>query len=79
MLEIYKRITNRENIQDIVESIEQVTNPQRNSINEKCSRIREAFIAHFDESLMKPYFITGERGQTKKIALDRAFVTWELE
>ena len=79
LLEIYKRITNRENIQDIVESIEQVTNPQRNSINEKCSRIREAFIAHFDESLMKPYFITGERGQTKKIALDRAFVTWELE
>lgn len=79
LLEIYKRITNRENIQDIVESIELVTNPQRNSINEKCSRIREAFIAHFDESLMKPYFITGERGQTKKIALDRAFVTWELE
>lgn len=79
LLEIYKRITNRENIQDIVESIEQVTNPQRNSINEKCSRIREAFIAHFDESLMKPYFITGERGQTKKIALDRALVIWELE
>ena len=79
LLDIYKRITNRENIQDIVESIEQVTNPQRNSINEECSRIREAFIAHFDESLMKPYFITGERGLTKKIALDRTLVIWELE
>ena len=77
LLNIYKQITNRDNIQDILSSIENVTNPHRNSINEKCSRIREAFVEHFDESLMASYFITGERGTAKKIALNRTYVVWE--
>lgn len=58
-------------------SIEDVTNPLLNSINEKCARIRGAFISQFDEHLAKNYYITGERGEPKGIALPRDLVTWE--
>lgn len=60
-----------------IQSIEDVTNPLLNSINEKCARIRSAFVKEFDESLAKNYFVTGERGEAKKIILPRDLVIWE--
>ena len=60
-----------------LQSIEDVTNPCLNSINEKCARIRAAFINKFDEHLAKNYFVTGERGEAKKITLPRDLVVWE--
>jgi len=77
LMNIYKHISNREMLRDMEKSIDDVTNPTKNAINEKCSRIREAFIRHFDESVAKNYFITGFRSEPKKIALDRQLVTWE--
>ena len=59
------------------QSIEDVTNPLLNSINEKCARIRSAFVKEFDEALAKNYFVTGERGEAKKISLPRDLVVWE--
>lgn len=58
-------------------SIEDVTNPCLNSINEKCARIRGAFISQFDEDLAKHYYINGWRGEAKKIDLPRELVIWE--
>jgi len=63
----------------VLRSIEDVTNPILNSINEKCARIRSAFIREFDESLAKNYFVTGERGDPKKISLPRDLVIWETD
>ena len=60
-----------------IQSIEDVTNPLLNSINEKCARIRGAFLEQFDEHLAKNYFITGKRGEAKKITLPRNLVVWE--
>ena len=60
-----------------MQSIEDVTNPCLNSINEKCARIRAAFINKFDEHLAKNYYIIGERGEAKKITLPRDLVIWE--
>ena len=60
-----------------LQSIEDVTNPLLNSINEKCARIRAAFVKQFDEHLAKNYFVTGERGMPKKITLSRDLVVWE--
>ena len=60
-----------------LQSIEDVTNPLLNSINEKCARIRAAFLKKFDEYLARNYFITGERGEPKKIILPRDLVCWE--
>lgn len=62
-----------------LQSIEDVTNPLLNSINEKCARIRAAFVKQFDEHLAKNYFVTGERGMPKKITLPRDLVVWEKE
>ena len=61
----------------IRQSIEALTNPLSNSINEKCARIRQAFTLQFDESLAKSYAIDGLWGEPKKIALDRKLVEWK--
>ena len=60
-----------------IRSIEDVTNPLLNSINEKCSRIRAAFLPLVDASLLDQYIIIGKSGEEKKIALPRDLVVWE--
>ena len=58
-------------------SIEDVTNPVLNSINEKCARIRGAFVGQFDDHIARHYYIDGLRGEPKKITLPRDLVLWE--
>ena len=77
LLEIYKGLKPLGLNKRTVQSIEDVTNPLLNSINEKCARIRSAFVKEFDEGLAKNYFVTGERGEAKKITLPRDLVIWE--
>ena len=60
-----------------MQSIEDVTNPLLNSINEKCARIRGAFVGQFDDHLARHYYIDGLRGEAKKIELPRDLVVWE--
>ena len=58
-------------------SIEDVTNPLLNSINEKCARIRKTFLDILDEHVAEQYYIQGERGEAKKITLPRDLIIWE--
>lgn len=60
-----------------IHSIEDVTNPLLNSINEKCARIRGAFVGQFDDYMARHYYIDGMRGEAKKIDLPRNLVVWE--
>ena len=60
-----------------IQSVEDVTNPLQNSINEKCARIRAAFLTRFDDYMAKYYYIDGQRGEVKKIALPSDLVVWE--
>ena len=60
-----------------LQSIEDVTNPMLNSINEKCARIRKVFVNMLDSSVVEHYIIKGTRGKAKKIALSRELVVWE--
>ena len=60
-----------------LQSIEDVTNPLLNSINEKCARIRGAFVGQFDDHMARHYYIDGVRGEAKKIDLPRDLVIWE--
>ena len=60
-----------------LQSIEDVTNPLLNSINEKCSRIRAVFLAEVDASLADQYYIVGKSGEQKRITLPRDLVIWE--
>lgn len=61
----------------VIKSIEDVTNPLLNSINEKCSRIKAAFVAEVDASLADQYYVTGKSGEQKKVTLPRKLVIWE--
>lgn len=61
----------------VTQSIEALTNPLSNSINEKCAKVRAAFVSQFDESLARYYYIDGKRGEAKKIILDRKHLEWE--
>ena len=58
-------------------SIEDVTNPLSNSINEKCSRIRQAFLDIVEEELLHYYIVSGKSGAAKQIVLPRDMVHWE--
>jgi len=78
LLNLYELITGRDNPEDIQRSIDDVTDPTRNSINEKCSRIKQAFLREFDDSIAKNYYITGDRGEAKKILLPQEMITWEM-
>ena len=76
---IYSKITNRTNAAVVDSSLEAITDPTKNSINEKCSRIREAFVSQMDERLAEKYTVTGWRGQRKRITLPRNLVEWQCE
>lgn len=60
-----------------IRSIEDVTNPVLNSINEKCARIKKAFLSLLDSRMAENYCISGKRGEAKKISLPRDLVIWE--
>lgn len=77
LFRIYQSLNPRGSLEKQQNSIKEITNPFSNSINEKCARIREAFLGSFDERLSKNYFVTGERGEAKRITLDRNLVIWE--
>ncbi len=77
LAEIYQKIKPLGLNDRAIQSIEDVTNPCLNSINEKCARIRGAFISQFDDDLAKHYYIDGMRGEAKKISLPRDLVVWE--
>ena len=71
---IYKKITSRDNIEDIEDSINALVDPMNNSINEKCSRIRAAFLEVIAPHLASSYHITGKKAEPKKILIDRNLV-----
>ena len=72
---IYARITHRTDTFAAMSSIDRLLDPFDNSINEKCSRIRAAFISRFDEDIAENYYISGAPGEPKRIELDRSLVT----
>ena len=74
LLKIYKLLSYKEDFFDIVESINRICNPSDGSINEKISRIKEAFIKKMSIDTAKYYIITGERGQKKEIPLNRSLM-----
>ena len=60
-----------------LQSIEDVTSPLLNSINEKCARIKKVFLGVMEDDMARHYYIDGPRGEAKKISLPRDLVVWE--
>ncbi len=77
LMNLYKNITLRESPDKARESIIRMTDPYDNSVNEKCSLIRIAFLRNVSKEIAENYHITGERGTPKKITLDRELVIQE--
>lgn len=76
---IYGEITGREDKKAVEDSISKLTDPFDNSINEKCARIKNAFVSEFREEVAQWYFIDGSKGEKKAIKLPRELVTWEIK
>ena len=77
LTDLYQKIKPFGLTERAIRSIVDVTNPLLNSINEKCSRIRAAFLSEVDPSLLEQYIITGKGGEVKKILLSRDLVVWK--
>lgn len=77
--EIYKHIGNRSDLNQIKKSIMDLTDSRSNSVNEKCSRIKEAFLFHLEDSIAQNYYITGARSQPKRIKLQRDLIQYPKE
>ena len=74
LLNIYMTISPLINILQMEQSIDDIINNSKNSINEKCSRIKSAFANILPADLAQQYYITGNCGKPKRIILDRTLV-----
>ena len=77
LTDIYLKLKPNGMTDKTMKSIEDVTDPTLNSINEKCARIRGAFLGQFDDKLARKYYIDGFRGEPKRIPLSRKLVQWD--
>jgi len=77
LLYIYGKISRRSDFEVMQKSIHDMTDARSNSINEKCSRIKEAFVSRIDERIAREYFITGNRQEPKRLRIDRSLVRFE--
>jgi hypothetical protein len=69
LLSIYERISNKGDKEEIVRNINRLVDPLDNSVNVNCSRIKNAFVKLVSDRLAKHYYITGWRGEPKKVNL----------
>ena len=76
LTEIYAKLRPNGLTEKAKQSIIDVTNPLSNSINEKCARIRGAFVSQMDNMLAKYYYIDGVRAKPKSIKLNRKLVKY---
>lgn len=88
LLHIYESIANRMDYSKIQETVDRLTNPMDNAINEKCSRIKAIFLELMDIYSASYYFvgshaihpITGSNRiwfkRLKIISLPRELVVW---
>lgn len=77
LLEIYQKVTNKSSNEDILQAIDDLVDNTNPSINQKCSRIKEAIMLTMSIEHSKYYFIQGERGEPKKILLPPELIVFE--
>ena len=73
---IYMDLSGRSDMAAMRRSIDALVNPLSNSLNEKVSRVKSAFLNVLDDRIAQYYYIDGEKGSTKSIRLNRRMVVW---
>ena len=79
LMTIYSHVCRNDDPLRMKESIDRLVDPLDNSINEKCSSVRKAFVMNVENSVAENYYISGPQGYKKQIPLDRSLVEWECE
>lgn len=74
LLEIYNTLTNKDENEEIHRAINDLVDMKKPNINMQCSRIRAAFRSIMDEHIAKYYYIDGQNGEPKKIALPQNLI-----
>jgi len=77
LLEIYNKVTNKYEREEIQRAIDDLVDMTKPSINQKCARIREAFRTIMDEHIAKHYYIDGTNGEAKSIALPPNLIVFQ--
>ncbi len=77
LLQLYLRVTGRDEPQEIEKSIDLLVDPYGNALNVNASRIKTAFRNVMSDRVARFYYINGAAGDVKKVPLDRDLVIWE--
>lgn len=74
LMEYYKNLSNRIDLEKMNTSIGDLVDSTKNSVNEKCSLIRSAFVKEFDKKVVERYVITSGKNHEKIITMDRSLL-----
>ncbi len=74
LLEIYNKVTNKYEKEEIVRAITDLVDMTKPNINMQCSRIRASFRNLMDEHIAKHYYIDGLNGEAKMISLPKKLI-----
>ena len=75
--DIYSRLAVSDDLDKIKRSVDLLTDPFDNSINEKCTMIKYAFQKVVKDDIASNYYVSGKQGHVMKIPLARTLVEWE--
>lgn len=78
LLAIYKVLSNREDAEKQKESISRLVDVTDNAINEKCSRIKEAFLKVADDFIARNYYIVLDRREYRGEGDKKNYLYMEL-
>lgn len=78
LLSIYQKISGRDDLRAMRDTISRLVDPFRNDVNISLSRIKKAFCSSMSDSIAKSYYVSGQRGGLRTITIDRSLVSFEL-
>ena len=77
LFQLYRKVAVRGVREKHLATIADLVNPFNNSMNEKCSIIKKRILALLDDDLAQHYYISGGKGETKKIDINPSMIEWE--
>jgi hypothetical protein len=79
LLSIYKHVSNQLSHDRMKESIQELINSKNDAIYTHFSRVKTEMQNHFESHIAKQYFISGGKGEPKKISLPKEKIIFEQE
>ena len=77
LFEIYKKISNRADLDEMRESISELSSGDVRALSIHISRIKSAFAKEFSDFYASKYYVIG--GEVRVILLDRQLLSWDAE